>query len=76
MFPRKTLLTASNMDGAVNGKDFLACQRGESPTPYSSSDLADWQTAYNGGALAGVSVPEPNCLVLLLAVILLPRKRR
>ncbi len=48
-------------DGAVGGLDFLAWQRGESPTAFSAADLATWQGAYNGGALAAVnSVPEPT----------------
>lgn len=74
--PASTETGDFNGDGAVNGKDFLAWQRGESPTPYSSGDLADWQTAYNGGALSGIAVPEPNCLMLLFGIVLLPRKRR
>ncbi len=53
-------------DGDVDGRDFLAWQRGESPTPYSTGDLSEWQNAYNGGLLAGSdAVPEPTSLVLL-----------
>jgi hypothetical protein len=66
-----------NGDGAVNGKDFLAWQRGESPTPYSSTDLADWQGAYNGGAIsATTAVPEPNSLLLLLTAMMFVRSTR
>jgi hypothetical protein len=53
-------------DGDVDGRDFLAWQRGSSPSPFSSIDLAAWQSAYNGGALAAATtVPEPTCLVIL-----------
>jgi hypothetical protein len=53
-------------DGDVDGRDFLAWQRGLSPVPFSSSDLAAWQTAYNGGALSAIaSVPEPAAGLLI-----------
>ncbi|MDZ4657556.1 MAG: PEP-CTERM sorting domain-containing protein [Bythopirellula sp.] len=53
-------------DGDVDGRDFLVWQRGGSPSPFSPGDLAAWQGAYNGGALAAVSaVPEPSALLLL-----------
>lgn len=65
-----------NGDGAVNGKDFLAWQRGESPTPYSSTDLADWQGAYNGGAIEAVTaVPEPTSLMLVFGMSLFASNR-
>jgi hypothetical protein len=54
-------------DGSVNGADFLAWQRGESPDPLSPSDLAEWQSHYDDiGLLQGfqVNVPEPNTLLL------------
>lgn len=35
-----------NGNGVVDGNDFLAWQRGESPNPLAPSDLADWQTNY------------------------------
>jgi hypothetical protein len=65
-------------DGDVDGRDFLAWQRGNSPAPFSSGDLSTWQTAYNGGALAGIgAVPEPTSLVLLcLAVVPFVGRRR
>jgi autotransporter-associated beta strand protein len=67
-------------DGDVDGRDFLAWQRGESPTPFSATDLTAWQTAYNGGALvaATAAVPEPTSLVITLAcgfAVLAVRKR-
>ncbi|MDZ4655970.1 MAG: CRTAC1 family protein [Bythopirellula sp.] len=53
-------------DGGVDGRDFLVWQRGGSPSPFSPGDLATWQGAYNGGALAAVNtVPEPASLALL-----------
>lgn len=58
-----------NSDGQVNGSDFLAWQRGESPNPSSASDLADWEA--NFGAAASLSansiqVPEPATGIMLL----------
>lgn len=67
-----------NGDTLVDGRDFLAWQRGESPDPLSAADLAEWQGAYNGGALSAVSVPEPTSAGLLLLALssLLMAKRR
>ncbi len=66
-------------DGDVDGRDFLAWQRGESPTPYSSADLADWQLNY-AAPLAGLAdplaVPEPSCLWLGGVVAVLFRRQR
>ena len=52
--------------GTVDGLDFLAWQRGESPNPLSASDLADWEANY-GQTLAtpnAASVPEPGAFVM------------
>jgi hypothetical protein len=58
-----------NGDGVVTGRDFLAWQRGNSPVPFSSTDLATWQASYNNGALAAVSpVPEPGSAFLALVM--------
>jgi len=48
-------------DGDVDGRDFLVWQRGDSPTAFSASDLADWQTNYGAPPLtaATTAVPEP-----------------
>jgi hypothetical protein len=35
-----------DFDGTCDGADFLAWQRGESPYPLSSSDLAEWQAEF------------------------------
>ena len=55
-----------NSDGRVNGADFLAWQRGESPNGVTAGDLAAWQQSYGnvGGATAIVAVPEPAAGVL------------
>jgi len=38
-------------DGDIDGRDFLFWQRGGSPTPLSSGDLALWQEEYGSGLL-------------------------
>jgi hypothetical protein len=54
-------------DGDVDGRDFLVWQRGGSPAPLSSTDLATWQSAYGNGPLAALnSVPEPSALLIAL----------
>lgn len=54
-------------DGDVDGIDFLEWQRGNSPNPLSSGDLADWQSNYGAGAVATLAaVPEPVGLTLML----------
>lgn len=53
-------------DGDVDGRDFLAWQRGESPTPYSAGDLTAWTDAYDGSPIAAVNaIPEPSTAWLL-----------
>ncbi|MDZ4659007.1 MAG: choice-of-anchor Q domain-containing protein [Bythopirellula sp.] len=42
-------------DGDIDGRDFLAWQRGESPDAFSGDDLALWQGEYGGGGLSAVS---------------------
>lgn len=41
-------------DGNVDGRDFLAWQRGASPNPLTGNDLADWRATY------GYKAPEPS----------------
>lgn len=65
-------------DGDVDGRDFLIWQRGQSPSPLSSGELAAWRNNYGTGSLAAVqAVPEPVLLWLLLPVViaLAPRQR-
>ena len=58
-----------NVDGQVNGLDFIVWQRGNSPIPLSAEDLADWQANY-GIALVLPSalhaVPEPSTGLILV----------
>ncbi len=57
-------------DGDVDGRDFLAWQRGESPEPFSTIDLAAWQQQYGPGELvAAVAVPEPATFAIVALVI-------
>ena len=59
-----------DLDGDVDGADFQEWQRGESPDPFSVSDLADWEFNYGTTATSiatdGLSVPEPSAWRLLL----------
>jgi hypothetical protein len=64
--------------GRVDGSDFLAWQRGQSPSPLSASDLAAWKSNYGATATAAVAaVPEPAALPLLalLSLALAVKKR-
>ncbi|MBX3425546.1 MAG: hypothetical protein KF688_07705 [Pirellulales bacterium] len=56
-----------NHDGVVDGVDFLAWQRGESPMAGSSEDLASWQANFGAGGQPGAAaaVPEPSTLALV-----------
>jgi hypothetical protein len=68
-----------DIDGDVDGNDFLVWQRGGSPTPNSDADLTAWKAAFGtGGAAAAVgAVPEPTGLVvMLLGVACLSARRR
>lgn len=55
-------------DGDVDGRDFLAWQRGESSSAFSGSDLEDWRDNYEVGGLTAAmnAVPEPTSLALLM----------
>ena len=75
-------LTAGDFDadGDVDGRDFLVWQRGGSPSPLSTGDLAVWQANYGSGPLAlgaAQAIPEPLSLLLAgLALGLLVTERR
>jgi len=59
-----------DLDGDVDGNDFLLWQRGDSPLPLSASDLADWKANHgavaNPAIAASTTVPEPATYILLL----------
>ena len=62
-----------DFDGDVDGFDFLAWQRGESPNPLSQSDLNDWETNY--GTVAplvptSAAVPEPSTVISTLSAMM------
>jgi T5SS/PEP-CTERM-associated repeat protein len=56
-----------DLDGDVDGRDLLLWQRGDSPSPLSAGDLADWQANYGAGEIAAAStaVPEPGAWWLI-----------
>jgi hypothetical protein len=65
-----------DLDGDVDGNDFLVWQRGGSPTPLSASDLTDWRA--NFGIVAPLTatpaaVPEPSGVWLLISGLLFAR---
>ncbi|MDZ4657045.1 MAG: hypothetical protein SH868_05635 [Bythopirellula sp.] len=55
-----------DQDGDVDGRDFLAWQRGESPLSWSPDDLAEWQGSFGTGPLLASfsGIPEPTSLSL------------
>ena len=55
-----------DIDGDVDGRDFLVWQRGGSPNPNSAGDLATWRSAFGtgGAAAAAGAVPEPAAAAL------------
>lgn len=67
-----------NFDGEVDGTDLLIWQRGESPDPLSSSDLADWVTNYGPTtplSATTVVVPEPSSWAIMLTTTMIPFSR-
>jgi hypothetical protein len=64
-------------DGDVDGRDFLAWQRGQSPSPLSATDLADWQENYGASGLsANIAIPEPSAIALALMSLILATRGR
>ncbi|MBN2295382.1 MAG: SUMF1/EgtB/PvdO family nonheme iron enzyme [Pirellulales bacterium] len=53
-------------DGDVDGNDFLAWQRGESPNPLSAEDLAIWQAQFGttSAPSSSTTIPEPSALII------------
>lgn len=66
-------------DFDVDGADFLAWQRGESPDDANAADLDDWQAGYgliSAGSAAAV-VPEPAAWLLIgISTITMATRRR
>lgn len=58
-----------DVDGDVDGADFLVWQRGGSPNPLSAADLATWKGNFGSAVAAAGAVPEPSTLGLALAVV-------
>jgi len=73
-----------DFDNDVDGFDFLQWQRGESPNPFSASDLGAWEANFGTVAplsavtAASTAVPEPSTLIIVLCLAgpLLWRRRR
>ena len=70
----QTNCPAGDFDGDldVDGFDFLAWQRGDSPNPFSGTDLAAWEANYGIAAPlaeASAAVPEPGTVALALVVL-------
>lgn len=58
-----------DLDGDVDGRDFIIWQRGDSPNPLDADDLADWQTNFGSGLItANTSVPEPSLSTMFLGL--------
>ncbi len=68
-----------DLDGDVDGRDFLAWQRRESLNALSAGDLALWQAEYADAPLiaSSTAVPEPSSLVVVLVLgsVVLSRRR-
>jgi hypothetical protein len=57
-------------DGDVDGGDFMAWQRGLSPTPGSAGDLINWRANFDVSVAAAGTVPEPaGCSLLVTAAV-------
>lgn len=59
-----------DLDGDVDGEDYLLWQQGLSPDPLSAGDLSDWQTNYGTNPppllQSAVGIPEPQTALLCL----------
>jgi hypothetical protein len=58
-----------DLDGDVDGADFLVWQRGGSPNPLSAADLAIWKGGFGSAEAVAGAVPEPGTLGLALAAV-------
>jgi hypothetical protein len=58
-----------DMDGDVDGNDFLVWQRGGSPNPLSPGDLAAWKAQFGNVAVNARSAPVPELTAAALAEV-------
>jgi len=61
-----------DLDSDVDGADFLAWQRGLSPTPLGTTDLTEWEDNFgvvNSSTATSFAVPEPSVIWLLLSTL-------
>jgi hypothetical protein len=67
-----------DLDGDVDGGDFLNWQRGQSPNNGSAADLAVWQEHFgeDGSTATSAAVPEPATSALLMFAAVGIRLRR
>lgn len=60
-----------DVDGDVDGQDFLIWQRGGSPNPLSSGDLTQWRNNFGPPLVpAGSAIPEPGAATLSALALL------
>ncbi|WP_428307817.1 hypothetical protein [Lacipirellula sp.] len=61
-----------DLNGVVDGADFLAWQRGASPAPLSAADLAAWKANFGASAAnsTAAAVPEPGAFGMLITALL------
>ena len=60
-----------DFDNDADARDLLAWQRGESPLPFSASDLALWEANFGDSfplASSALPVPEPSALLLFIQI--------
>jgi hypothetical protein len=58
-----------DMDGDVDGNDFLVWQRGGSPNPLSPGDLAAWKAQFGNVAVNARSAPVPELTAAALVEV-------
>ncbi len=65
------------LDGDVDGWDFLRWQRGQSPNPLTATDLATWVANYGNAApsTALIAAPEPSTAALMAITLVLAATR-
>jgi hypothetical protein len=68
LYPYVGLAGDNDVDGDVDGFDFLNWQLGASVNPFSAQDLADWEANYGFVPLPipSTAVPEPTTGIILL----------